>query len=281
MRQFLFVVFSFSIGMLQGQKLAKATVYFQYNHYNLLPAAMATLDSVIMQNPFNIQLYGYCDTIGSHQFNDLLSYNRVQAVKQYILQKHTDSTFIVSNFGFGKRQPINANSTALERFFNRRVDITFTILMPTKIKVDTPVISQNVNASLEKTITDTAVKLGQNIVLPNFNFVGGRHVLLQQSIPYQTELLAVLKKYPTIAIEIQGHVCCVFNQQDGYDFETATYNLSVNRAKAIYDYLVKNGIDSKRLSYKGFGSSFPKIFPEKDENDASINRRVEIKIVSK
>lgn len=281
MRQFLFIVFTFFTFVIHAQTTDKVTVYFQYNKYNLTTVATGTLDSLLLKKPIGIALYGYCDSIGTFPYNDVLSYKRVAAVKQYLLQKNVDSTIIISQKGYGKRQPINTNRTEIERYLNRRVDITFGIKVPAVAHIDTQVVSQQINASLEKTITDTALKLGQNIVLPNFNFVGGRHVLLQQSIPYQAELLAVLKKYPTISIEIQGHVCCVFNQQDGYDFETATYNLSVNRAKAIYEYLIKNGIDSKRLSYKGFGSTQPKVYPEKDENDATINRRVEIKILAK
>jgi outer membrane protein OmpA-like peptidoglycan-associated protein len=281
MKHFLLIGFTFFIGVIHAQTPNKLTVYFQYNKYNLTAAATATLDSLLVQMPIGIALSGYCDSIGSNKYNDALSNKRIAAIRQYLLQNKVDSTSVVSQNGYGKRQPINTNRTEIERYLNRRVDITYSIKVPAVAHIDTQVVSQQINASLEKTITDTALKLGQNIVLPNFNFVGGRHVLLQQSIPYQAELLAVLKKYPSIAIEIQGHVCCVFNQQDGYDFETATYNLSVNRAKAIYEYLVKNGIDSKRLSYKGFGSTQPKVYPEKDENDASSNRRVEIKIISK
>ena len=53
------------------------------------------------------------------------------------------------------------------------------------------------------------------------------------------------------------------------------------RAKAINNFLVANGINEKRLTYKGFGSTQP-IFPlpEKDEGQRSANRRVEIMIVA-
>jgi outer membrane protein OmpA-like peptidoglycan-associated protein len=54
----------------------------------------------------------------------------------------------------------------------------------------------------------------------------------------------------------------------------------VNRAKAVYDFLVKKGIDAKRLTYKGFGSS-KKLVEEVTEIDRITNRRVEIKIVNK
>jgi outer membrane protein OmpA-like peptidoglycan-associated protein len=57
--------------------------------------------------------------------------------------------------------------------------------------------------------------------------------------------------------------------------------LSTQRAKAIYNFLVVNGISKSRLSYKGFGSTQP-IFPlpEKDETQRAANRRVEILIIA-
>jgi outer membrane protein OmpA-like peptidoglycan-associated protein len=53
----------------------------------------------------------------------------------------------------------------------------------------------------------------------------------------------------------------------------------VARAKAVYDFLVSKGIAAERLSYKGFGFTRPKIFPEETEADRVQNRRVEIRVV--
>ena len=65
-------------------------------------------------------------------------------------------------------------------------------------------------------------------------------------------------------------------------YATDRLDLSTQRAKAINNFLVSNGINEKRLTYKGFGSSDP-IFPlpEKDEAQRAANRRVEIMIVSR
>ena len=55
-------------------------------------------------------------------------------------------------------------------------------------------------------------------------------------------------------------------------------NLSKERAKAIYDYLIKRGISKERLTYEGKGSSEP-LFPNTSEVNKSKNRRVEIKLI--
>jgi outer membrane protein OmpA-like peptidoglycan-associated protein len=96
------------------------------------------------------------------------------------------------------------------------------------------------------------------------------------------ELLEAMQTYATLKIRVEGHICCQQDKADGIDQETGIQNLSEARAKAVMDYLLANGIDSKRVNYKGFGHSAPIYpFPEKSEEEKTQNRRVEIKIVSK
>jgi len=45
--------------------------------------------------------------------------------------------------------------------------------------------------------------------------------------------------------------------------------------------LVKNGIESNRLSYRGFARTRPLADPELTEEDRQKNRRVEIRVVSR
>lgn len=61
--------------------------------------------------------------------------------------------------------------------------------------------------------------------------------------------------------------------QDGLDLNTGKENLSVVRAKTIYDYLKHKGIKSKRMSYKGLKANYP------TGKGAKYDRRVEIKVI--
>jgi outer membrane protein OmpA-like peptidoglycan-associated protein len=56
--------------------------------------------------------------------------------------------------------------------------------------------------------------------------------------------------------------------------------LSENRAKSVYEYLIKNNISESRLSYKGFGESNP-VATNKTDEGRQLNRRVEFVILSK
>jgi outer membrane protein OmpA-like peptidoglycan-associated protein len=138
-----------------------------------------------------------------------------------------------------------------------------------------------VKENLITEITDTSTRAGDNIILKNINFYGGRHDFLPQAYTPLDELLQVMQQIPTLQIEIQGHICCTDGEQDGLDLDTGEPFLSFNRARAVYDYLVEKGIDKKRMTYRGFGHKFPIIEFERSEDERTTNRRVEIKIIKK
>jgi hypothetical protein len=81
-------------------------------------------------------------------------------------------------------------------------------------------------------------------------------------------VVSVLKRNPYMKIEIQGHTC---------NMGTAAYNqkLSDNRANSIMNYLIKKGIEGRRLSIAGYGFTRPKTTNETEEGRA-LNRRVEL-----
>ena len=86
---------------------------------------------------------------------------------------------------------------------------------------------------------------------------------------------------PNLKIQINGHICCEPSYLDGRDNDLGTFDLSWQRAKVIYQYLVDHGISADRMSFRGFGAS-QKLYPyERDAFEKEENRRVEIKIVSK
>ena len=54
-------------------------------------------------------------------------------------------------------------------------------------------------------------------------------------------------------IELQGHT-------DAQGDDDHNLELSKNRAKAVYDYLVKQGVDAKQMTHKGYGETKPSSF---------------------
>ena len=256
-----------------AQNKESFTVHFDFNKYNLTALARMDLDSFIATIKarniiLNIQLNGHCDGIGNDSYNDRLSIQRVTTVKNYLLKNNIEAGSFSIAKGHGKREPLNDNFTAEERLLNRRVEI---VVGQEEMKEEMKLDEQIENTTANSTV-----------VLKNLNFVGARHQLLPGSLPVLQELLAVMKKNTTLKIEIQGHICCLPGNVDGVDEELGSNDLSLQRAKAVWEYLIKNGIEETRVSYKGLGHSQPiYAYPEKTEIEKITNRRVEIKIISK
>jgi len=111
----------------------------------------------------------------------------------------------------------------------------------------------------------TAFNLNQLIFYPN------KAKFMKSSYAELNYLLNVLKAQPALHIEIQGHVNGP-QQKNSPAFQ----KLSENRAKAVYQYLVKNGINHKRMSHQGFGNTKMLCSKPVNENQMKKNRRVEI-----
>jgi outer membrane protein OmpA-like peptidoglycan-associated protein/tetratricopeptide (TPR) repeat protein len=109
------------------------------------------------------------------------------------------------------------------------------------------------------------LQTGADVVLKNIFFDTNKFELLPASITELNSLLELLAANKTIAIEIQGHTDDVGKAADNQQ-------LSVQRAKAVYDFLLDQQIDADRLSYKGFGSAKP-LAPNTTAAGKQQNRR--------
>lgn len=264
-----------------AQNIQSVYVHFAFNQSSLDASARARLDSLTdsLDVSDRIELHGHCDAIGSSDYNDVLSQKRVRAVKNYLLNIGWESKDILIAEGHGERMPVAKNNSPEQRSLNRRVEIK--IIYGKPATADTISIDKN-PVLLKIKMGDSAVKAGTHFILRNINFAGGLHRILPESYPMLEELLDAMRSYPSLVIQIEGHICCNPTPADGLDNETGLFNLSEARAKAVRDYLVNNGIESKRISYKGFGHSKPLYpYPEKSLEEEKLNRRVEIRIISK
>ncbi len=129
----------------------------------------------------------------------------------------------------------------------------------------------SVEFPLQKNIFLKPIAIGDEIVLRNIFFENNEAALKPESEIELNKVLAFLQKNPSLKIEISGHTD---------NIGTAQYNLqlSENRAKSVYDYLVQHGIEAKRLSYKGFGYQKP-LDSNDTEKGRANNRRTEMKVM--
>ena len=118
---------------------------------------------------------------------------------------------------------------------------------------------------------------GANIVLENLFFFGNQAVLRPTSEPALQLALRMLQNNEMVHVEIGGHINKPGVHPDNLDpFDR---ELAVRRAKFVYEFLVENGIDKKRLTYKGYGNKHM-LFPNaRTREEMHKNMRVEFKVV--
>ena len=97
--------------------------------------------------------------------------------------------------------------------------------------------------------------------------------LLEISIEELNKLSQYLAENKTLNIIIYGHT-------DNVGLDTRNKELSEQRAEAVSNYLIKNGLEPQRIKWFGFGADAPVTTNDTDENRA-INRRVEFKLSEK
>lgn len=117
---------------------------------------------------------------------------------------------------------------------------------------------------------------GKKVSLDDIQFQAASDKFLKTAESSLKSLLHFMELNKTVKIEVGGHVNGP-GQSNSQEFK----KLSLDRAIAVKDFLIENGIESNRIQYLGYGNS-KMIFPDpKIEDEHSANRRVEIKITSK
>jgi outer membrane protein OmpA-like peptidoglycan-associated protein len=69
-----------------------------------------------------IEIRGHTDSVGNYENNMMLSQQRAESVRMYLVKKGIESTRVRS-VGFGPSSPIADNRTAAGRSKNRRIEV--------------------------------------------------------------------------------------------------------------------------------------------------------------
>ena len=112
---------------------------------------------------------------------------------------------------------------------------------------------------------------GNTATINNLFFDLGKATLKPESEPELKRILQVMKENNALVIEISGHT-------DNTGSDEINNKLSLERANAVRENLLKGGIDQARIKTRGYGKSKPKA-DNATEEGRQINRRVEIEIL--
>ena len=274
----------------------QAMFYFDNNKFELNNTETAKLQKWILENKTSkiISITGSTDEIGSLGYNDTLSKKRVNFIYSKVIGKlkirEDFKTISLGEKGATSDNNAENRKAVIHYILEKDLHLEEEILgIKKEIKEEQPkpeivypekLVFENPNGTKSEFKLDRAfmnkvgeAKSGEKLIIENLNFVINTFAVVNESRGKLYELLLVLQKNPSLKIEIQGHICCM---------PVDRADLSTQRAKALYNFLLNQNISKDRLSYKGFGSSQPiHALPEKDEQERAANRRVEILIVNK
>lgn len=262
----------------QAQQFDTLWIHFDNNKYLLDQKEQDLVDRFLegrLGGKFLV--YGLSDYIGESANNLELSQNRSQTVAKYLQSRGIKSNQLLVIKGLG--QSLERSATETSGNSAKRIVMLLcksgTIINPSQSSITSTVPK----AELDMEALIQATPEQGTFVLKDIYFVQHKVDLMPVSMKSIEELLTVLQKNPNLKISIEGHICC--NQADGYDPNTASYKLSILRAKKIFDYLVLNKIAADRLQYNGFGRTRPIYQNETSAAEMDANRRVEIRILTK
>lgn len=257
---FSLIIFLFAQN-LNAQELEKDSllvfeINFDLDSKRLKKKERLRIDSLFEVMPIDIvrraEIYGHTDSLAGIEYNRKLSKSRVISVLRFLEIKGLDPLNVQTDF-YGEERPKYENAPET-RYKNRRVEVHFYI---TTALIPEP----------DQKLSELSLSKGDKIQIPNLNFVGNQPIPVWQSFDALQELLLLCKKNPDLKLEIQGHVCCSDNLE-----------LSQQRARMVYDFLIVNGVSKNRLSYRGLSNRRP-LNKEKNAEQKALNRRVEVLVL--
>lgn len=246
------------------------SIFFEFDKYNLKEeqanAVVAFVSKIDTSRIESVQIFGYCDDRGKDAYNYTLSTNRANTVKNKLIERGIKSKIIITLEGKGRIMLDEDMQTNVPeaRSKNRRVDVVVNFK---------PIVIEDLKIpGVYSTIKKDRI-VGDRIYLDHVLFERGSSQLTYKAKKELDRIALELHKYKNIHFEIQGHVCCTPTfQKEAVDRDTKKRELSINRAKRVYNYFLMKRISKVRMSYKGYGNT------QSLKQGSTLDRRVELLI---
>ena len=259
-----------------SQSIKSHIVYFDTNKYEVIETEQNRLlffvQNLDKSKIKRISIYGFCDDRGTNQYNLVLSQERANSIKDILYETGINIDLITNVDGKGEIliKVVETKNLNVIRGLNRKVKIS--------VEYNKTPLLKNKNfddkgRQLPLTLESNLI-VGDNVVLDKILFRTGHSYVLKESKEVLSNVAQILKEKSFLFFTIKGHVCCTSEGKDAIDRKTGKRNLSQERAKSIFYYLVKKGVDKKRMKYVGMKHKQPL------GGNPKFDRRVEIEITS-
>ncbi len=242
---------------------------------NLRPNQMVTIQGFITDSISRKPVKSIVKAIQKQsQYNAEVGNNRTDGRYSLLVHFNKSYTIEVSQAGY-KPQKITVLANKLNNCATLNLNIK---LVSDKYEPKpTSIIAGQAKPIVETKVADIGtnfgnLKKGQVIQLDKIYFDQGSYVLRPISYEQLDYLVLKLKQKLRLVIEVGGHT-------DDVGDLRLNLALSENRAKIVANYLINNGIDEDRISYKGYGHTRP-VAPNFTEPNRKKNRRVEFIVLT-
>lgn len=238
------------------------SVYFDTDKSTLSPEEEQNLHTFLKSEIDLFEVIAYCDTTGSIIYNDALAKKRLNTVRNFLSKNDEFKTQ-----SLGERHEMK--NTELRN--QRRVDILFYNVSSIE-EIHEEIVIEKI-APVEDAVSDLKVFMDnpeqkEVVIQTTILFYNRSGMYLPESKEELDQLYVFMKKNPDVSAHIRGHICC--NPYTEWD------EISQARARTVAIYLIENGINKERITFKGYGTSLPYRSPEITEEDRKLNRRVDV-----
>lgn len=224
-------------------------LYFNTGEATLDAVAKQEIDmqikmKILLQGKL-LQVTGYADNQGGEGDNMVLSEKRAKAVADYLLAKGWKKADIKLVEGKGEIKEDNVNGNQQ----NRRVDI----------------IQEG--------------KYSAKSLPANVFFTPGTETVRPDNLMKLDSVVQIMLHNPCLKIKVKGHTCCT--QHDKANEKRTGANSSyaansISRSGIVHTYLIKQGIDKKRIRYTAIGVGEPMYPTPANDEEHAMNCRVAI-----
>jgi outer membrane protein OmpA-like peptidoglycan-associated protein/uncharacterized membrane protein YeaQ/YmgE (transglycosylase-associated protein family) len=167
--------------------------------------------------------------------------------------------------------PVTDTGTRGSGYFGPDLAKLATLKLPDGVNLDVP--EGSFLNDMHKYLVDKADTTARSFPFEKLNFDGASVKTTPVTEKYVTAVSTLVKAFPGVQLRIVGHTD---NQGD----QEANRRLSLERANAVKDLLVKAGVPAERITTEGLGSEKP-VAPNDTEENRAKNRRIELALTKK